>query len=320
MLVRVLKYWRDLDLLRQTPHRQGEWRGVKFVVDESGYADYVIIHCNVDKPSVVVCPPENIWLVVGEPPNETFKSMHCAPRWVNRIYTNDETLTTPQHVLSYPGLPWHVNKDFDFLTSCPPPEKLKDLSWITSNRTDTIGHIKRMEVVHRLKKLPALNLFGRGFEPIQDKWDGLAPYRYSIAYENYSNSYYWTEKIMDCFLAWTMPLYYGCLNLEQFFPKESFVRIDPNDDGLEQKVIEVVKSDLRERNLAAIEEARRRVLYDYNFFEFVVREIEKEHSVRSGKLPAKQVSIIRNHTMSDRECLIQEIRRVKRRLVRRSSK
>ena len=28
------------------------------------------------------------------------------------------------------------------------------------------------------------DLFGRGFHPIADKWDGIAPYRYSIAFEN----------------------------------------------------------------------------------------------------------------------------------------
>jgi hypothetical protein len=30
------------------------------------------------------------------------------------------------------------------------------------------------------------DLYGRGFCSIEDKWDGLAPYRYSLAIENFS--------------------------------------------------------------------------------------------------------------------------------------
>ncbi len=30
----------------------------------------------------------------------------------------------------------------------------------------------------------AFDLYGRGFRHIDDKWEGIAPYRYSIAFEN----------------------------------------------------------------------------------------------------------------------------------------
>lgn len=311
MLVRIFKYWDGLDMLHQTPGGRGEWRGVKFVIDEPGDADYVIIHCRVDVPIIAKVPAKNIWLVVGEPPNETYKEMHSAPKWVSRIYTNDASLTTPQHVLSRPGLPWHVSRDFDFLTTCPIPEKTRDLSWVTSSRGDTVGHQKRLRVIDRLRALPELDLFGRGFQPIADKWDGLAPYRYSIAYENYNNSHYWTEKVMDCFLAWTMPIYYGCTELEQFFPKESFIRIDPEADDLEAQVAAILQSDRRERNLDAIAEARRRVLYDYNFFEFLVGEIEKDKAVRRNALEGRRMTIIRNHQISDKEFVMHELRKLK---------
>src|SRR5687768_17715451 len=51
-------------------------------------------------------------------------------------------------------------------------------------------------------------------------------YRYSLAIENFSGPYYWTEKVIDCYLSWTMPLYFGCTNLADYFPAESFVQID----------------------------------------------------------------------------------------------
>jgi hypothetical protein len=298
MRVRVLKSWNDLDFLRQTPGGRGAWRGIQFVLDEPGPVDYVVIHNRLDTPQIVTCAPENVWLMVGEPPNEYLKALHSAPPWIARIYTNDATLNSPQHRLSYPGLPWHVEKDYDYLVSCPVPEKTKPLSWITSSQTWTAGHRARMETVNKLQSMPELDLFGRGFTPLTDKWDGLAPYRYSIAYENFSNSHYWTEKVMDCFLAWTMPIYYGCTQLEKFFPAESFVQLDPQADSLEEKVREVIQSNLREKNLEAIVEARRRVLHDYNFFEFIARETEAHKQPTSALKRCKRPILLHDHTLS----------------------
>ena len=171
-------------------------------------------------------------------------------------------------------------------------------------------------MIDRLRALPELDLFGRGFQPIADKWDGLAPYRYSIAYENYNNSHYWTEKVMDCFLAWTMPLYYGCTELEQFFPKESFIRIDPDSENLEEQVAAILKSDIREKNMEAIAEARRRVLFDYNLFEFLVSEIEKDTAARKSAVSGKRITIIRNHQISDKDLIVDKLRKLKQRAYR----
>lgn len=307
MLVRVLKSWNDLDFLRQTPGRNGLWRGVQFIVDQPGRADYVVIHNRLDTPKIVTCSPDNVWLMVGEPPNEYLKSLHTAPPWVARIYSNDATLTSKQHRLSYPGLPWHVEKDFDYLTDCPILSKTKPLSWITSSQTWTEGHRERMQTVHRLQNIQELDLFGRGFTPIADKWDGLAPYRYSIAFENYCNSHYWTEKVLDCFLAWTMPIYYGCTELERFFPAESFIRLDPTATDLEQQIRDVLHSGLYERNFDALCEARRRVLHDYNFFEFIACEIEAQEQ-RQEKIRAPRPILLHDHTFSHSQYLTRRVK------------
>ena len=111
---------------------------------------------------------------------------------------------------------------------------------------------------------------------------------------------------MDCFLAWTMPIYYGCTQLDKFFPAESFVQLDPSDSSLEEQVRSVIQSDLRERNLDAIAEARRRVLQDYNFFEFITREIEAhEHSRVSRR---KRPILLHDHTLSHTQFFVRQIK------------
>jgi hypothetical protein len=130
------------------------------------------------------------------------------------------------------------------------------------------------------------DLFGRGFQPVADKWDGLAPYRYSIAVENHSGPDYWTEKIVDCFLAGTMPIYFGATNIADYFPADSFVWLDIDDPNAPRRVAEIVRSDLAERHREAVAEARRRVLEEHNFFPRFAKLIDEDR--RTAPSPAAE--------------------------------
>jgi len=139
--------------------------------------------------------------------------------------------------------------------------------------------MKRLSFLRFLQKdgsLP-IDLYGRAVRYIEDKWDGLARYRYSIAVENASGPDYWTEKIGDCFLAWTVPLYHGCTNLEAYFPADSFIRIDIGRprDALEA-IRRIVREDDWERRLPALSEARRRVLHEYQLFPHLASRLRAE--------------------------------------------
>jgi hypothetical protein len=112
-----------------------------------------------------------------------------------------------------------------------------------------------------------MHRFGHGVKPIADKWDGLAPYRYSIAIENSQVPHYWTEKIADCFLAGTVPIYWGCPNIEDYFPSDAMIRLESLDP---QRVSEQLEAEATlegyRRRLNALREAKRLVLDDYNLF------------------------------------------------------
>ncbi|MFV0444345.1 MAG: hypothetical protein ACK5Q5_12315, partial [Planctomycetaceae bacterium] len=45
----------------------------------------------------------------------------------------------------------------------------------------------------------------------------LAPFRFSIAMENASSNLYFTEKLVDCLLLETIPIYYGCPAIDSLF-------------------------------------------------------------------------------------------------------
>lgn len=269
MLVRIVKSWTRPDLFRQTSLRQGTWGNLRFTFEPVERCDYLIILNHVPYTLEIEVAPENIWCFIQEPPEPEYRWMRKGFAHYARIFSPDTSLRGRKFIPSHGALPWHVDRDYDQLCTDPFPVKKLDLSWITSNATSLPGHRRRLSFLQRLRDCVDFDLFGRGFNAIADKWDGIAPYRYSIAVENSSVPHYWTEKISDCFLACTMPLYFGAQNLAEYFPSESFVWIDIDDPATPRRISEIIKSNRAEKNREAILEARRRILKQYQLFPLV---------------------------------------------------
>ena len=273
-LVRIAKDWDWPNLLRQTPLCKGVWDGVEFTLDPVEECDYLIMLNNRMKETITVrCLRENIWALMQEP----YMSGHND--WMVeghenffKVFTHHIPDNDARYIVSPPAIPWHVNKTFDQLISSAVPEKPKLISWVVGDAADLPGHMKRLSFLRFLQHKSTLDidLFGRAVQYIEDKWDGLAPYRYSLAIENSSSDDYWTEKLADCFLAWSLPFYYGCTNLEKYFPEESFIRIDINqpEESL-QRVKAIIREDDWEKRIPAIKKARDLVLHKYQLFPYV---------------------------------------------------
>ena len=86
----------------------------------------------------------------------------------------------------------------------------------------------------------------------------------------------WTEKLADCFLCWSIPIYFGCTNLENYFPPQSFIQIDLDAP---ERALAIIKKEARpenwKRRLPALDEARRLVLTRYQLFPFLAEQIGK---------------------------------------------
>ena len=46
---------------------------------------------------------------------------------------------------------------------------------------------------------------------------------FSIVIENCKEDYYFTEKLIDCFLTGTVPIYYGCPSIAKFFNEKGIL-------------------------------------------------------------------------------------------------
>jgi Glycosyltransferase family 10 (fucosyltransferase) C-term len=280
-LVRIAKDWDWPDILRQTPGGTGVWDDVRFTTEGVEECDVLVVLNNRMKDEVRTrCPQGGVWALMQEPYIRGFTDwMVEKHNAFDRVYTNYIPSPDPKYIASQPALPWHVNRSFDELITCDLPEKTRPVSWIVGNLRDLPGHLKRSELLRELQLQTDfdIDLYGRAIRPIEDKWDGLARYRYSIAAENTVWPDYWTEKIADCFLAWTVPFYFGCGNLEKYFPADSFIRINLDHP---REVMEKIRLTLRDddwaRRLPALQEARRRVLYEYQIFPYMAKLVNAE--------------------------------------------
>jgi hypothetical protein len=102
-------------------------------------------------------------------------------------------------------------------------KKDKEVSIIISNKAFTEGHEQRIKFLDALKKAfgNRIELFGRGYNEIEDKFEALTNFKYSIVMENSSFQDYWTDKLSDTFLCNTYPIYYGCPNILDYFSEDS---------------------------------------------------------------------------------------------------
>jgi hypothetical protein len=102
--------------------------------------------------------------------------------------------------------------------------KNKLVSFITSNKNFATGHKVRIEVVNNLSH--KFDLYGRGFNEISNKIIGLENYRYSVVIENEFMKNWFTEKIIDCFMTKTIPIYKGCPNIGDFYDTNGIIVFD----------------------------------------------------------------------------------------------
>tara|TARA_R110000868_G_scaffold160292_1_gene389727 strand:- start:10 stop:765 length:756 start_codon:yes stop_codon:yes gene_type:complete len=103
-------------------------------------------------------------------------------------------------------------------------EKSKLVSIISSHKKQTVGHNLRHQVIN--EKLIPMDVFGRGYQSIDNKVTGLKNYMFSLIIENDTTDNWFTEKLIDCLVNGTVPVYWGCRNIDNYFNMGGFIRFD----------------------------------------------------------------------------------------------
>ena len=110
-------------------------------------------------------------------------------------------------------------------------EKSKLVSMLNSTKVG-IDRPLRHKVVERYSD--KIDTFGGGVQ-VELKSDTLNTYMFSIAMENSLDNFYYTEKIIDCFITKNVPIYRGAKNIGDFFDERGIIQwtnIDELEDIL----------------------------------------------------------------------------------------
>lgn len=117
-------------------------------------------------------------------------------------------------------------------------------------------HDQRLEAIEYFARKRELDLYGVGWGDLhglsanwvsklknlindqyqgvcQNKLETISGYRFSICFENMILPGYVTEKIVDCFVAGTVPIYSGAPDIQTLIPAEAFIDMR-NFNSLEQ--------------------------------------------------------------------------------------
>ena len=281
-------------LLRQTPNNDGVWGNYKFYINEPiDECDYWVIYSKGEKNNnKTKVSKENLVLLTGEPE----PIYHYAPSFIKRfgkILTSRKDIKHSNITHIQPAQPWWVGrKMFDdgsikFVSnynelSNQVRHKKKLISVITSLKGFTQGHKDRINFVKKLKVHfgDKIDVYGKGINSFEDKWDTLKDYKYHIVIENSSFDDYWTEKLADCYLAECFPFYHGCKNINKYFDKKSYKTIDINDF---EKTIKIIENGLNEnlygKNIENIRKAKNLILNKYNIFPMLIEQLKNHNSI-----------------------------------------
>ena len=115
----------------------------------------------------------------------------------------------------------------------------KLVSLIASEKHKMPGHKLRHEIINTLPK-ESFEVLGRGYKPFANKADGLTPYMYSIVIENCQEVDYFTEKIVDCFMCGTIPIYWGANNIGVYFDSGGVLSFQTIDEL--QSILKIIST------------------------------------------------------------------------------
>lgn len=254
---------KTLDLYRKmTPKSSGVWKDLVAVTDQRD-ADWCVVVDDTDRPM-----NNDRTLYVGAHPYIAgYEGYRDLSRFPHKLDLKD----------TFGFGEWWLKYDWDYLNELEPPEKDKNCCWIISDSVGGFGRERRKQLAREMNGL--IDVYGRisgvgagilgsknqdGGDHMCGKEDVLRRYRYSVEVDVGPTRNYFSERVFDSLLMWCMPLVWGGTNLEEYLPKDCFRYIDIYGTG--KDILEICKTDVREKNLNAIREARNLLLNKYNIF------------------------------------------------------
>ena len=283
----------DQSLIKQFPRQVPVWGNCEFIINQScEKCDFLFVIDSIKEKIEINCKAENTFLCICEPKAVRIYHSQYVKQFGNIVTFRNFSNFKGNQILSTPLLPWRVGSkynretrksdlenflDYDFLSRKIVTNKINKVAIITSNKTMTRGHKKRLDFLQRLKAIipEYIDIYGEGFQFVEDKWDVFSKYKYVLAFENCREKGYVTEKIFDAYISEALPLYWGAPDISDYFSNDSFEVVDCDlVSKTAEKIVRFINENVYETKNSAILQEKERVLNEYNMFARMVKIVE----------------------------------------------
>ena len=151
-------------------------------------------------------------------------------------------------------------------------KKTKLLSIVASRKRVLTGQQLRHDVMRSIGE--KMDIFGGCCNFIENKADAFRDYMFNISIENLQHPNWFTEKLIDSLRTGTVPIYWGCPNIGDFFNTKGFIIVNTLEE-----IIDVVNNLTEEDYTSRLEYIEENFIksgqYGSNLFERVDNEIKK---------------------------------------------
>tara|TARA_R110000868_G_scaffold230537_1_gene483700 strand:+ start:85 stop:897 length:813 start_codon:yes stop_codon:yes gene_type:complete len=146
---------------------------------------------------------------------------------------NDKVLNNCENAMFLPfGHTWFKPDQYE-----KKHKKEFKIAHLRGNLLKSYGHQMRHEILDRKNELKIPTKFFDVYgdrHNIEDarigKEEVFRDVQFGIAIENFSHKGFFTEKILDCFLLKTIPIYWGCSDIDEFFNSAGIISFKNVDD------------------------------------------------------------------------------------------
>jgi hypothetical protein len=226
--------------------------------------DSIVNHPDTDFKVLVQCEPPKLYI--------DFKGMveRTLNVWDLILTYDDRLLVHPQAVEFLPIGSWVGD------LAC---EKRNQITYIMSTKILTHEHRMRFMIMtkyqHKKSIGPFEFLMHRSPPRLPSKDPFFVNAKFQIVCENQVMTNMFTEKLIDCFRTRTIPIYYGCTNLEKYFnPKgvlafNSFNELEYILDNLQPEQYDLMKPYMEENY------ERARMYWEKNVYQRIEDQIEQ---------------------------------------------
>ena len=263
--------------------------------------DFVVVFEAINKPINVRHRNGGLIFISGEPPLGSVYTQNFLKQFDIIFSVHTKNPKSKKVIKKQYFNDWHFGLDklnmrhrytFNELKNLKKPDKTKNISIITSSLAVLPFHFKRLNFISELKKTfgDDIDYFGRGFNFINDKSDAILPYRFHICIENNFTNDLWTEKFADPLLGYSIPIYIGCPNITNYFPKDSFYILDINDIKSSISTIKKILSDAEsyyDQKYKSLISARNLLLDEYNIYPTLINLYINQKNNLGGIISSK---------------------------------